>query len=133
MKDNNRNDRLDDQANSDQDKLRGNTMNEIIRETSGDPDRNLNEVRDSDDNLRDELDSSERSARRVAHNTDQTQGMSYNPNDTSGVRSGGITDMDDQTSGGAGSNTGARKGLGSHLRPKTGTTGSDYDGQNATS
>lgn len=127
------NDRSDDQTNIDQEKLRSSTMNEIIRETSGNPDMNLNDIRDTDEDVNRDHDINAKNARRAAQNTDITQGMSYNPNDTSGVRSGGITDMDDQTAGGAGLNTGARRGSGSHLRPKTGLTGSDYDGQNKTS
>ncbi len=130
MEDNTRNDRTDDQSNIDQDKLRDSTMNEMIREANGDPDMNLNELRDDADQ---DINASHQTGSGGAHNSDLTQGMSYNPNDTSGVRSGGTTDMDDQTSSGAGLNTGTRQGLGSHLTPKTGTTGSDFDGQNRTS
>ena len=108
----------------DDDQLRDNTMNETIREVRGDRDLNDRE------NSRTHTDDS-RSA--SAGDTDSTQGMSYTPNDSSGVRSGGITDMDDQTAGGAGLNTGARKGSGSHLKTKDGISGSDFDGQNATS
>ena len=119
----------DDQRDVDQDKLRGNTMNETIREASGDPDMNLNNIREE----RTGYDDTDDVDLRNAGNTDETKGMSYNPNDASGVRSGGITDMDDQTAGGAGLNTGARKGLGSDLNTKKGISGSDFDGQNATS
>lgn len=93
--------------------LRDNTMNETIRKVSGDTDLN--------------------DARTTSEDIDSTQGVSYTPNDSSGVKSGGITDMDDQTAGGAGLNTGARKGLGSHLKTKDSISGSDFDGQNATS
>ena len=124
------NDREDrDERDLDQDKLRENTMNETIREVSGDADTNLNEVRKEGR----EFDGTDDINLRNAGNTDETQGMSYNPNDASGVRSGGITDMDDQTAGGAGLNTGVRQGLGSHLNTKKGISGSDFDGQNATS
>jgi hypothetical protein len=126
MKDNIRNDRRDDQVNRDQDQLRENTMNEMIRENSGDADKSLNDIRQDADN---DLDSGQRSARRELRNTDITQGMSYTPNDASGVRSGGTVDMGDQTAGGAGKNTGRRRGAGSSIKPKRGTTGSDYDGQ----
>ena len=119
----------DDKRDVDQDKLRGNTMNETIREASGDPDMNLNNIREE----RTGYDDTDDVDLRNAGNTDETKGMSYNPNDASGVRSGGITDMDDQTAGGAGLNTGARKGLGSDLNTKKGISGSDFDGQNATS
>lgn len=125
MKNDNRN---DETRNNDQDQLRDNTMNEVIRETSGDADTNLNDLRDTDD-----MDDNSRISASASGDTDTTQGMSYNPNDTSAVRSGGTTDMDDQTAGGAGLNTGARDGLGSHLRPKENVTGSDFDGQNRTS
>jgi hypothetical protein len=127
MKDN-RNDR-DDLRNSDDDQLRPNTMNEAIREASGDPDADLSDLQDTTSS------DMEGEGRRISgtSDVDQTQGVGYTPNDASGVRSGGITDMDDQTAGGAGLNTGARQGLGSHLNTKKGVSGSDYDGQNATS
>jgi hypothetical protein len=118
-----------DERDIDQDKLRDNTMNETIREVQGDPDTNLNELRE--DNR--EFDDDDHIRLRNARDTDQTQGVSYNPNDASGVRSGGISDMDDQTAGGAGLNTGVTKGIGSHLSTKKGISGSDFDGQNATS
>jgi hypothetical protein len=66
-------------------------------------------------------------------NDDLTQGVSYTPNDASGVRSGGFTDMDDQTAGGAGLNNDTRTGAGSNITPKRGVSGSDYDGQVSTS
>ena len=128
MKENNNYERNDDQKDLDQDQLRGNTMNEAIREANGDRDTDLNELRDSDN----DMDDTQRTGS-GGGSADTTQGMSYNPNDMSAVRSGGTTDMDDQTAGGAGLNTGARQGLGSHLRPKTGLTGSDFDGQDRTS
>ena len=128
MEDNRSTHRNDDQSHSDQDQLRSNTMNETIREVSGNPEMNLNDIRDSDQGH-----SGQEFSTGGAGNIDVTQGMSYNPNDTSGVRSGGTVDMDDQTAGGAGLNTGTRPGLGSNLTPKMGTTGSDYDGQNSTS
>jgi|SRR5687767_5509761 len=117
----------DEQRNSEEEQLRMNTTNEAIREASGDPDMDLNELKD------DETDSDYETRSRTSYNSDITQGVSYNPNDASGVRSGGVSDMDDQTTGGAGLNTGTRKGSGSNLTPKTGVTGSDYDGQNSTS
>jgi hypothetical protein len=124
------NDREDrDERDLDQDKLRENTMNETIREVSGDPDTNLNEVRKEGREFDDTDDINSRNTR----NTDETRGVSYDPNDASGVRSGGISDMDDQTAGGAGFNTGVRRGLGSDLNTKKGISGSDFDGQNATS
>ena len=104
-----------------------NTTNETIREASGDPDMDLNELKDN------EAESDYERRSRASDNNDITQGVSYNPNDAPGVRSGGVSDMDDQTTGGAGLNTGTRKGSGSNLTPKTGVTGSDYDGQNSTS
>jgi hypothetical protein len=97
----------------DDDQLRENTMNETIREVSGDTELNDTGTGSGDKDL--------------------TRGVNYTPNDSSGVRSGGTTDMDDQTAGGAGLNTDVRKGSGSHLKTKDGISGSDYDGQNATS
>lgn len=63
------------------------------------------------------------------HSTDQSAGVSYTPNDASGVRSGGTTDMDDQTAGGAGLAAGERLGSGSNITTKRNVTGSDFDGQ----
>jgi hypothetical protein len=130
MKDNIRDDRNDDLRNIDDDQSRPSTTNEIIREASGDRDLDLNDMRADDDRG---IDTSREHHSASDHGIDETQGVSYTPNDASGVRSGGITDMDDQTAGGAGLNTGVRKGLGSHLNTKKGVSGSDYDGQNATS
>jgi hypothetical protein len=135
MKDNRNDNRIKngrddrDNENIDQDKVRDSTMNETIREVSGNPDRNLNDVRKEGR----EVDDNERSDLRNVDNIDETRGVNYNPNDASAVRSGGIADMDDQTAGGAGFDTGVRKGLGSHLTPKRGVSGSDFDGQNSTS
>lgn len=64
--------------------------------------------------------------------SDTTQGSSYNPNDASGVRSGGTTDMDDQMAGGAGL-AGERLGGGTNINTKRNVSGSDFDGQNASS
>lgn len=110
--------------NEDDDQLRGNTMNETLREASGDPDMDLNELREDthspiNQNDRDEY-----------RNADLDQGISYTPNDASAVRSGGISDMDDQTISGAGAASSRR---GSNLTSKKAVTGSDYDGQNSTS
>ncbi len=117
--DNNENDNQQD------DQLRGNTMNETIREVNGDADIDLNSVREQ--------------GREAGGNTgsglsgaDLTGGSSWSPNDASAVRSGGTTDMDDQTARGAGLDSG-NSGAGSNMAPKTGVTGSDFDGQNATS
>jgi hypothetical protein len=127
MKENkNRNRDHDRRHDEDDDQLRDNTMNETIREVRGD--RDLNEIK----NNRRDIDTDQTRSIDVG-DTDLTQGVNYTPNDSSGVRSGGLTDMDDQTAGGAGLNTGARKGSGSHLRTKDGISGSDFDGQNATS
>ncbi len=127
MKDN-RNDKDYEQRRSDEDQLRPNTMNEAIREASGDRDIDPSDRREADEDIEGSGD-----RRYPSGDVDMTQGVGYTPNDASGVRSGGIADMDDQTAGGAGLNTGVRKGLGSHLNTKKGVSGSDYDGQNATS
>lgn len=116
----------DEQRHIDDDQLRMNTTNETIREASGDPDTNLN-------NLKDDVDTEFGDSPRSDDAIDLTQGVHYTPNDASGVRSGGTVDMDDQTSGGAGLDSGTRRGAGSNLTPKKGITGSDYDGQNSTS
>ena len=90
-----------DQNRSD-DQLRENTMNETIRQQTG---------------------------KEEIHNSEQSQGVGYNPNDASAVRSGGTTDMDDQTAGGAGLAAGERLGSGSNITTKRNVTGSDFDGQ----
>jgi hypothetical protein len=127
MEENNRNDRNDERRTSEQDGPM--TTREIIRDVNGDPDMNLNDLKEGGQGMSNNRESNTGNLQ----NTDTTQGMSWNPNDTSGVRSGGIADMDDQTAGGAGQNTGVRPGLGSNLTPKRGVTGSDFDGQDATS
>jgi hypothetical protein len=129
MDENRTNNLDDDQLNADQDKLRSSTMNEMIREVNGDPDLNLNELKDTDE-------AAGNADAGLSSNRDHSslaEGMTWNPNDASGVRSGGITDMDNQTIRGAGSGSGHSTGSGSHLAPKMGTTGSDFDGQNKTS
>jgi hypothetical protein len=97
-------------------------MNETIREVTGD--RNLNNTENTRVNT-------EETRSAGASDMDLAQGTSYTPNDSSGVRSGGIADMDDQTASGAGLNTTTRKGSGSPLRTKDSVSGSDFDGQNA--
>ena len=51
MKENNRNERNDNLRNSDEERLRNNTANESIREASGDPDLNLNRLKDDEDEM----------------------------------------------------------------------------------
>jgi len=114
----------DEQRNNEEEQLRMNTANETIRKASGDPDMDLNDLKNEDNDYD--------TPSRASYRDDITQDVNYDPNDASGVRSGGISDMDDQTTRGAG-NTGPRRGSGSNLTPKMGTTGSDYDGQNSTS
>jgi hypothetical protein len=127
MEKNNKNLRNEDER-IDDDQLRDKTTNETIREVNGGRDTDLNNLKESDE----ESDIEDVGLGNTG-DTDLTQGMGYTPNDASGIRSGGIADMDDQTAGGAGLNTGARKGVGSHLNTKKGVSGSDYDGQDATS
>jgi hypothetical protein len=110
------------------DQLRENTMNETIREVSGDADADINTLGSSNQTRVGGL----ATGSDDLHGSDLTQGMSYMPNDTSGVRSGGISDMDDQQAGGAGL-SGHRSGSGAGLTEKSGMSGSDFDGQNATS
>ena len=128
MNENHRNDDLNDQKSNDQDQLRDNTMNETIRAVSGNEDADLNKMTDA--GL--DTDSSNGGATATTGNKDNTSGgANYTPEDPSAVRSGGIIDMNDQTVSGAGSGITHRRGSGSGLAPKTGTTGSDYDGQSA--
>lgn len=111
-----------------EDQLRPDTMNEVIREASGDPDADLNEI-----GSRHDVNSNFQTGSGGSHGADLTQGMSYDPNDASAVGSGGTTDMDNQTAGGAGLNTGIRSGMGSEVTTKRNVTGSDFDGQISTS
>lgn len=111
---------------SDEEQLRPETANEAIRETMGNANTDLSQVSSGnnrhDDYARDTED---------IQGSDVTQGMSLNPNDASAVRSGGTMDMDDQTAGGAGLNTGTRGS--STLNTRNTVSGSDFDGQNKTS
>lgn len=132
MKENKEHDKNKDLRNSDQDQLRSNTTNEVIREASGDPDMNLSDTQRTGTERDMDQGGGNTSGGTNYNDRSAARGMSYTPNDASAVRSGGKSDMDDQTSGGAGL-TGIRKGAGANLAPKTGRTGSDFDGQNATS
>lgn len=126
MEEKNRKNRIEERRTADQDDPM--TTREVIREVQGDPDMNLNDLKDTDLQT-----GSSRESGAGAFNADRTQDLNYTPNDTSGVRSGGLSDMDDQAAGGAGHNSGFRHGMGSDLHPKKGVTGSDFDGQNPTS
>ncbi|HEY0059354.1 MAG TPA: hypothetical protein VGB56_09470 [Flavisolibacter sp.] len=125
MNDNNRIPGNNDADNLEDDQLRGNTMNETIREVNGDADIDINSVREQGSEGAGNTGSGMTGA-------DLTGGSDWSPNDASAVRSGGTTDMDDQTARGAGTLAGDRA-AGSNMAPKTGVTGSDFDGQNATS
>ena len=117
--------RSEEHRSSDEDQLRDLTTNETIRAVSGETDLSKSDVsreHTGHETLRDEDEIS---------GSDLTQGMSYNPNDASAVRSGGTTDMDDQTAGGAGLAAGERGS--SNLTTRRNVTGSDFDGQNKTS
>lgn len=114
---------------SDDDQLRGNTANEAIREVHGGPDADISGLNDGDQQgglgrMRGDQD---------LHGSDTTQGMSYDPNDSSAVRSGGTTDMDNQTASGGTGLAGLQRGAGTNIDTKRNVTGSDFDGQNATS
>ena len=118
-----------EQGRHDDDQLRSNTMNEAIREVSGNPDADLSKIGGSGrENMgRSSNERSEQSG------SDSQAGVGYNPNDMSATRSGGTTDMDDQTAGGAGLSAGERLGSGTNLTTKRNVTGSDFDGQVKTS
>lgn len=117
----------DELRRSDDDQLRDLTTNETIREVTGNPETDLSRigagsVQNASTSARDAKD---------LQGTDLTQGTSYNPNDASAVRSGGTTDMDDQTAGGAGLAAGERGS--SNITTRRTVTGSDFDGQDKTS
>lgn len=125
MDHNKHHDRNEDERIDDQDEPK--TANEIIREVNGDPDMNLNDLKRTGD------DTISRAESDQLQDTGLSQGAGYTPNDTSAVRSGGTTDMDDQAAGGAGFISGVQHPSGSDLTPKRNVTGSDYDGQTSTS
>jgi hypothetical protein len=106
------------------------TTNEAIRDAHGDPDMDLNELKEGAG-----LDTTAYSDRDAGllSDTGTTRGADYTPNDASAVRSGGTTDMDDQTGGSMGIQTGTKHGFDSGIAQKRNVTGSDYDGQNSTS
>jgi hypothetical protein len=119
-----------EQRHEDDDQLRGNTMNEAIREVSGNPDADLSKIGSGDQSY----DETSRAGRtEEMQGSDLTRGVGYSPNDMSATRSGGTTDMDDQTAGGAGLNMGEIRGSGSNLTTRRTVTGSDFDGQDKTS
>lgn len=120
----NPNDRTDERGAHNDNQLRPHTMNEVIREASGDPDTNLNALQDS---------STGATHSHTSHPTDNTSGVGYSPNDASGVQSGGISDMDHQGGTGGHASLAAPGKFGSSLEPKQGVTGSDFDGQVASS
>jgi len=108
----------------DDDQLRGATMNETIREVNGDPDMDLNNIRDIDDDIARQSRMGEGSSTGV-EGTGKISGAT-------GGRTSGAPDMDDQTAGGLGLNRDSRESSG-NITPKTGMTGSDFDGQVANS
>ena len=126
MEEKNRNAGMNERMTSGQDG--SSNSRDIMRDVNDERDTNLNNLKNADQQT-----GSNSESGAGAFNTDRTKGMGYTPNDTTGVRSGGISDMDDQAEGGAGHNSGFRHGMGSDLRPKKGVTGSDFDGQNPTS
>jgi hypothetical protein len=118
-----------DNNNSEDDQLRPNTMNETIREVTGNPETDLSRL----SAMNQQSGSGNSSDSDDVQGSDLSQGMSYNPNDATAVRSGGTTDMDDQRSGGAGLAAGERMGSGTNLTTRRSVTGSDFDGQDKTS
>ena len=132
MEENRNRDRRDENRDANDDQLRPNTMNEAIREASGNPDADLNQL-----GAESRQDQAAGNGVSPVHDDltgiDSTQGVSYTPNDASAVRSGGTTDMDDQTAGGAGLADAVKRGAGTNITDKRNVTGSDFDGQVKTS
>ena len=124
MRDDIRNDNLEERDNSEDNQLRPNTMNEQIRAAHGDPDTDLNELGDHSTGA--DPAGASRSAGAVG-------GVNYAPNDASGTLSGGISDMDNQGGVGGHAAPGSHGKFGSNLEPKHNVTGSDFDGQVSTS
>ena len=128
----NRNANRNEEQRHDDDQLRPSTTNEAIREISGNPEADLSRIGTSASN--DNTGSSRTGSDEGLQGSDRSQGVSYSPNDMSATKSGGLTDMDDQTaSGGTGLNAGERLGGGSNLTTRRTVTGSDFDGQDKTS
>lgn len=110
----------EDHRHSDDDQLRSSTMNEMIREVNGDPDMDLNNLRETNDDIAQQSRTGDRSHTGL-EDTGSLSGAT-------GGRNSGALDMDDQTAGGLELNRDSRESRG-NLTPKTGTTGSDFDGQ----
>lgn len=128
MKESKKHHKHDDRRNADQDEPQ--TTNEIIREAHGDPNMNLEDLNEGTGS---DLRTSRDNVREGGLSTDVTRGVDYTPNDASAVRSGGTTDMDDQTGSSMGLQSGTKRGFESGIAQKRDVTGSDYDGQNSTS
>jgi len=132
MEENRNMDRRDENRDANDEQLRPNTMNEVIREASGNPDADLNQL--GTESRMDQSDTDRISpANDDLTGIDSTRGVTYTPNDASAVRSGGTTDMDDQTAGGAGLADALKRGAGTNITTKRNVTGSDFDGQVKTS
>ncbi|HVG14275.1 MAG TPA: hypothetical protein VM935_04910 [Chitinophagaceae bacterium] len=120
MKENQPFDRNEEHKHEDDDQLRGSTMNEMIREVNGDPDMDLNELRDTNDDI-----AQDSHIGRDSHTNFESTGSISG---ATGGRTTGVQDMDDHVAGGRDLNRDSRESRG-NLTPKAGTTGSDFDGQ----
>jgi len=111
-----------------------NTQNEPMRNTENENRRDVGQER-SNESLRDAEQGSGRSYDYGTQGSEQTEGGSANVGGSrqSGNREtmAGTADMKDDQVMGRGRDIRRQAGSGSGLAPKTGVTGSDFDGQNS--
>ena len=122
---------MDNQQDMQNDQLRGNTMNETIRDVSG----------DRNETLRDADMGSGRSYDYGTQGSEETDNLRSDAGDMGGGQGvgggrsrenvAGTADMKDEQITGAGRDVRRRQGSGQNLAPKLGTTGSHFDGQNS--
>lgn len=127
MKENQRNQRDMDQRSNEQ---------ENMRNPQQDRTREVGQNREQNESLRDAEQGSGRSYDYGTQGSEQTENTSSGSSLNSGTGRresvAGTTDMrDEQALGRSRNNSRRQPGSGSGLAPKTGTTGSDYDGQNS--
>jgi hypothetical protein len=120
-----KNQRNENERTSEQDQLRGNTMNETIR--------NVGNMDEKNETLRDAEQGSGRSYDYGTEGSDMSDTSRRNSDagqQNASASRGGTSDMDDESIAGAGRDTRTQRGSG--LTTKRSITGSDFDGQNST-
>ena len=108
------------------------TANEIIREVNGDPNMNLNDLKRTGGDSSSHFTEGDNVRRNdFMEDDDLTADAGYTPQD--GSRSVGIANVNDESAGGVGYNSGIRNSDDSNMAAKTNITGSDFDGQDTSS